>query len=216
VTGRASVVFAGVPVAPSPRVGARLSALDRPYVVAADRGAVTALAFGYVPDLVIGDMDSIDAGTLAELRRRNVRVEPYPRDKDVTDGQLAVERALAAEPKTLLLLGFLRGPRLDHEVANVLALTLLPPGAVLLDEGNECVLLRSGERREWDPEPGELVSLIPIGSEAHGIVTHGLRWALEDATLCLGQTRGISNEPIAPRVGVSLGAGMLLVMRHFP
>ena len=185
-------------------------------MVAADRGAVTALALGYAPDLVLGDMDSIDAGTLEELMRRHVLVEPYPRDKDVTDGQLAAERALAVEPDTMLLLGFLRGARLDHEVANVLMLTLLPPRTVLLEEGNECMLLRSGEKREWDAEPGELVSLVPLGSDAHGVVTHGLRWALEGGTLHLGHTRGISNEPIAPRVGVSLGTGTLLVMRHFP
>jgi thiamine pyrophosphokinase len=216
MTGRAAVVFGGVPVAPSQRLGARLSALDNPYVVAADRGATTALAFGYVPDLVVGDLDSIEASTVAELTRRNVQVEHYPRDKDLADGQLAMEKALGVEPDTLLLVGFLRGPRLDHEVANLMALTLLPPGSVLLDEDNECVLLRSGENREWDAEPGELVSLVPLGSDAHGIFTRGLRWALGGDTLYLGHTRGISNEPTAPRVGVSLDAGTLLLMRHFP
>jgi thiamine pyrophosphokinase len=216
MTARAAVVFGGVPVTLSVRLGARLSALEAPFVVAADGGATSALALGFVPDLVVGDMDSIDASTVAELTRRSVRVEPHPRDKDVTDGQLAVERALGTEPDTLLLVGFLRGPRLDHELANILALTLLPSGSTLIDEDNECMLLRSGEKREWEVEPGELVSLIPLGSDAHSVFTHGLRWDLEGDTLYLGHTRGVSNEPKAPQVGVSLGSGMLLVTRHFP
>src|SRR5450432_2020540 len=99
---------------PGPRLTARLSELPRPYVVAADGGAATALAFGFQPDVVVGDLDSIDTRVLADLQRRGVPIETYPRDKDATDGQLAVERALVAQPTCLWLLGFLGGPRLDQ------------------------------------------------------------------------------------------------------
>ncbi len=70
-------------------------------MIAADDGASTALAFGFTPHLVIGDLDSIAEGTLDELRRRGVPIETYPRDKDATDGQLAIERALHAQPDEL-------------------------------------------------------------------------------------------------------------------
>lgn len=210
-----AIVFAGVRVEPVARLLARLSAHGGQYVVAADGGAATAMAFDLVPDLVVGDLDSIDAATLAELERRQIPVERHSRDKDFSDGQLAVERALDVQPTPLLLVGFLGGPRLDQALANVLLLTRLPGNAVLLDEQNECALLRSGESRAWQAEPGEVVSLIPVGVDANGVRTSGLRWPLEGTTLAAGHTRGVSNEPSAARVAVSLGTGLLLVTRHF-
>ncbi len=99
-------MFAAAPLEANARLRTRLSALTHTFVVAADRGATTALMFGYEPNVVIGDLDSIDASTLRELQQRDVPIETYPRDKNATDGQLAVERALLVHPSQLLLLGF--------------------------------------------------------------------------------------------------------------
>src|SRR5207245_984641 len=144
-----AIVSAGAPLAPAVGVRTRLSAFRQPYVIAADRGAATALAFGYQPDVVIGDLDSIDEPTLAELRRRAVPIETHPRDKDATDGQLAIARALQFGPAQLVLLGFLGGPRLDQALANVLLLVGLETPTVLLDERNECTLVRPGPPYTW-------------------------------------------------------------------
>ena len=211
------MVFAAAPLRPTSRLRARLAGVCRPFVVAADGGAATALAFGLHPDVVIGDLDSIDAATLHELELRNVALETFPRDKDATDGQLAVARALRARPRELLLLGFLGGPRLDQAVANVLLLVRIEAPATLLDEHNECTLLRPGEARTWRPEAGEIVSLLPVGQGAEGVRTRGLRWPLDGEALALGDTRAISNEPIDPaEARVSLERGLLLLTRHFP
>jgi thiamine pyrophosphokinase len=176
---------------------------------------LTALEFGYRPDAVIGDLDSLDAASLSELRVRGVPIETYPRDKDATDGQLAIERALQMKPNQLLLLGFLGGPRLDQAVANVLLLARAEAPAVLLDERNECVLLRPGVVHAWRPEPDEVVSLLPLTADATGVRTHGLRWPLDGARLTFGDTRGVSNEPAAVEAHVSIEGGLLLVTRHF-
>ena len=211
------MVFAAAPLRPTSRLRARLAGVCRPFVVAADGGAATALAFGLHPDVVIGDLDSIDAATLHELELRNVALETFPRDKDATDGQLAVARALQTRPRELILLGFLGGPRLDQAVANVLLLVRIEAPATLLDEHNECTLLRPGEARTWRPEAGEIVSLLPVGQGVEGVRTRGLRWPLDGEALALGDTRAISNEPIDPaEARVSLERGLLLLTRHFP
>jgi thiamine pyrophosphokinase len=215
-TSRAAVVFAAAPLAVTRRTSARLADLAEPYVVAADGGAATALAFGFQPDVVVGDLDSIDAPVLAELRRRGVAVETHPRDKDATDGQLAVERAQQVEPTFLWLLGFLGGPRLDQALANVLYLARLRTPAALLDEQNECRLLLPEHELAWTPEPDEVISLLALSAEVSGVRTTGLRWPLSDDRLSLGDTRGVSNEPDAPRAHVSIEHGLLLVTRHFP
>ncbi|MCA1644748.1 MAG: thiamine diphosphokinase [Chloroflexi bacterium] len=211
-----AVVFAAAPVAPTERLRARLRTLVKPYIVAADRGAATALAFGYQPDVVIGDLDSIDAATLAELDRLGVSLEVHPRAKNATDGQLAVRRALQIHPTHLLLLGFLGGRRLDQALANVHLLVGLELPAVLLDERNECVLVRPRATHTWRTEPHEVVSLVPLSEDVGGVRTDGLRWPLRGEALHLGDTRGVSNEPNGDSASVSVEQGLLIVTRHFP
>jgi thiamine pyrophosphokinase len=215
-TARGAIVFGGAPLVATPRLVTRLGGLPAPFVVAADAGAATALALGFAPDVVVGDFDSLPPATLAELTARGIPIEAYPTAKDATDGQLAIERALREQPSQLLLAGFLGGPRLDQELANVLLLLDLSVPAVLLDAANECQLLRGGQALDWSAEEGELVSLLPLQGDADGVCTSGLRWALTDERLVLGQTRGLSNEPVAAQVRVSLRHGLLLVTRHFP
>jgi thiamine pyrophosphokinase len=212
-----TVVFGGVPVAPTARLRRRL-AEGRPHlVVAADSGAATALAFGLVPDIVVGDMDSLSPALIADLERRKVAIERHPRDKDATDGELAVEWALATRPDAaVLLVGFLGGPRLDQAAANLQLLAALPSGVTVLDELNEGRLVRSGEELTWVAEPDELVSLVSLAGDARGVTTEGLRWQLDNSTLPLGATRGVSNEPAGGGVRVRLREGILLVTRHFP
>jgi thiamine pyrophosphokinase len=209
-------VFAAAPLEATTRLRARLSALERPFVVAADDGATTALAFELTPDIVIGDLDSLSAATRERLEQAQVPVERYPRDKDATDGQIAIERALDRAPSTLVLLGFLGGPRLDQCVANVLLLTRVPIRAVLLDERNECTLLRPDQVCAWEPEVGEIVSLLPLLDDVDGVRTSGLRWRLNGERLSLGDTRGVSNEPVARRASVTIASGLLLITRNFP
>jgi thiamine pyrophosphokinase len=139
----------------------------------------------------------------------------HPRDKDATDGQLAVERALEVEPSGVWMLGFLGGPRLDQALANVMLLLRVELAATLLDERNELVLLRPGSQHTWRAERGEVISLMPLGEDAHGVRTVGLRWPLDGERLTPGDTRGVSNEAVSDEVGVSVERGVLLVTRHF-
>ncbi|MDQ6672119.1 MAG: thiamine diphosphokinase [Chloroflexota bacterium] len=213
---RVALVFAAAPLASTRRIRSRLSGLRDPYVIAADGGAGTALAFGFQPHVVVGDLDSIGAPDLAALRQRGVPIETHPRDKDATDGQLAVERALSFQPACLLLLGFLGGPRLDQALASIFLLARLGTPAVLLDEHNECRLLFSGAEHTWSPEAHEVVSLLPLSADVNGVRTFGLRWPLDGERLLFAHTRGVSNAPSGSQVRVSIEQGQLLLTRHFP
>ena len=63
-------------------------------------------------------------------------------------------------------------------------------------------------------QPGELVSLIPMGGGAAGVTTAGLRWQLRDEELPAGVTRGISNELVAATAGVTVSTGVILVVHE--
>lgn len=182
-------------------------------VIAADGGSGHLEAWGIVPHLVVGDLDSL--GPEARSRLAEQRIERHPAEKDKSDTELAVERAVAAGADEVIVIGALGGPRADHAVANTLMLALEHgPGArVRLVRGPLSMrVVRRGERADLSGGAGELVTLLALGGEAGGIRTEGLRYALRAEALRLGSSRGVSNEISAPGAWVSVGSGTLLVI----
>ena len=215
---RTAIVVAGARFLLGPRLTARLGSLDDPLLLAADSGAESIVQWGQLPHLVVGDLDSLVVNVRADLLARGVTFERHPRDKDETDGELAIRRALSLVNGDVFLLGFLGGTRLDQEAANLLQMARLPLRCILLDEQNEARCLDSAAPLAWEPELGEIISLLPLGGDATGIVTRGLRGALHHETLAHGSTRGVSNEPVlsGELVTIAIASGQLLVTRHFP
>jgi thiamine pyrophosphokinase len=184
-------------------------------VIAADSGADWVASHGALPDLVIGDMDSIDPALLERLTAQGAAVEAHPAEKDASDAELAVARAVAAGADEIVILGGLRGERLDHELANLLLLADVRwEGIDLRIEraGTTVRCLKGGSRVELTGVTGDLVTLLPLGVDAEGIRTEGLRYALDDETLAAGRSRGLSNEVVEAPASVSLKGGTLLVI----
>lgn len=184
-------------------------------VVAADGGAATLDAFGRRPDLLIGDLDSVDPGLVDRLEAGGVRVEQHPTDKEASDTELAVSAAIDAGATEIVVLGALGGARLDHELANVLLLA--DPGLADRDirivRGPTTVrLVAGGGRLELEGSIGDLVTLLPVGGTARDVTTSGLRWPLDGASLAMGRSRGLSNEVSSTPASVSVGDGALLVI----
>lgn len=185
-------------------------------IIAADGGAASLDDLGRRPHLLVGDLDSVDARLVERLEAEGVAVERHPVDKDASDTELALERALETSPDAeVLVLGAMGGERLDHELANLLLLAdpALAGRQVRLVRGSTSVrAVRGGERLVLGGIAGDLVTLLPIGGDAAGVVTEGLRWPLRDATLAMGRSRGLSNLVEAPPASVSLERGTLLVV----
>ena len=188
-------------------------------VVAADGGAATALRWGRAPDVVVGDLDSIGPEARSALDAAGVQVERFPREKDQTDTEIALLAAKRRGATSIELLGALGGERLDHALANVLLLTLPALRGVpvtLRDERHTVNVLRGDERLALTGVPGDLVTLLPLTPKVGGVTTTGLRYALREALLQRGVTRGVSNEQTAKRAAVRIGWGTLLVVTHHP
>jgi thiamine pyrophosphokinase len=196
-------------------VRSHLAAAD--LVVAADGGARTALALGRPPDLVVGDLDSLDPEARAALADAGCAFEVVPREKDETDFELALRAAVQRGATTIDVLGALGGARLDHALANVLALALPFLGhrrVALLDPHHEVRLLRGPGTLHLSGRPGDLISLLPLTVTADGIDTAGLKYPLADGTLLLGPTRGVSNELTSERATVRLRSGLLVIVQY--
>jgi thiamine pyrophosphokinase len=173
-------------------------------VIAADGGSEHLARLGVEPDVIIGDMDSL-------LRDRwpNVQRISYPREKDKTDTELAVEYALSQGCRQIGLLAA-TGGRLDHTLGNIalvarhagrLAILLDKATLVAADKTHNCLL--HGAR-------GITVSLIPFGEGPVIVRAKGLKFPLDDRPLT-HPTHGISNEMIGAEASIRVLAGVLLI-----
>jgi thiamine pyrophosphokinase len=190
-----------------------LDAADQ--VIAADGGSTWLDGLGRRPQRLVGDLDSTDAALVARLEAAGVPIERHPGDKEATDTELALRAAIDAGATEVVFLGALGGVRLDHELANLLLLAdagLAGVDARIVQGTTTARVLRGGASLPLVGAAGHLVSLLPIGGDAHGVTTAGLRWPLSWATLRLGASRGISNEITTPPASVSLEHGQLVVI----
>ena len=193
--------------------GGPLPDLDGAFVVAADGGADAALALGLHVDLAIGDFDSISAAGLVALEQTGTRIERHPATKDATDLELALDAALTAEPRRILLVGA-AGGRLDHLLSTLQLVGSSRYAHVELDAqlGSACVhVIRRA--RTLTGTPGELLSLHALHGAATSVITEGLEYPLDGETLEPGSSRGVSNLFAAYEARVALESGLLLAVR---
>ncbi len=179
-------------------------------ILAADGGAQHCLDLGLVPHFVIGDMDSVDESTLAQLASAGSKILRFPRRKDFTDLELAIQHAesLGAEQVTLLAA---LGDRWDQTFANLFLAASHPKLKIrILDGQQEIYFLKGGESLEISGSAGDTLSLVPLSEVAAGISTENLEYPLKKEALEFGSTRGISNVLLDTNASIKLDQGLLM------
>lgn len=191
---------------------ARRSIRPDDIVIAADGGARHCRNLGIIPHHLVGDFDSLTDAELDELRQMGVAVHEHPARKDFTDLELALRLACELSAQEILVLGGL-GARWDQTLANLLLPAAEAFAAVhirLLDGPQQVFLLRAGESAEVRGNPGDTVSLIPLGGDSRGVTTIGLEYPLNGEVLLFGTTRGVSNVLLGESGSIHLEFGLLL------
>jgi thiamine pyrophosphokinase len=186
-------------------------------VVAADGGALKAIALGLRPDVVVGDGDSLPTDRATELRAAGIEVIVHPTEKDESDTELAVTEALARGATSIVVIGAFGGQRIEHTMANLLLLCLPALASVdarLVDGPSEAwVIGHNGASATLiEGSVGDYVSLLPLSDVVDGVTTRDLRYPLTDATLTQGPARGLSNELAALTGFVTTTSGRLAVI----
>ena len=191
---------------------ARAILRDDDYIICADGGTRHASALALKPALVIGDMDSAENSLLQKLQVDNVPIEFFPRDKNETDLELAINSAIELSPKEIVIVAALGG-RLDQTLANIALITDLRLATfnVRLDDGVEEIFF-CRDQVQVHGISGDIVSLIPWQGAVNGIQTENLKWQLNAETLYPDKTRGISNEMTDDVAKIKISSGMLLVV----
>jgi thiamine pyrophosphokinase len=182
-------------------------------VVAADGGARYALDAGVIPDLVVGDMDSL--GEERELEERGALLERYPIRKDKMDGHLAVlaVRDRGATAVDLLCAAGGRFSALFAVPHILLAAERMDLRATMVASWGQAFVIETGTRSVAG-NPQDSVSVFPITGPATGVTLEGFSYPLEDARLEVGDTLGFHNELIGGAGRVGVGGGALLVIHE--
>ncbi|MBV1864093.1 MAG: thiamine diphosphokinase [Rhodobacteraceae bacterium] len=167
-----------------------------PRLFCADGGGNRALAWGLVPEKVIGDLDSAD---LAELAAAGVET-CFVDDQNSTDFEKCI--AMLRAP-VIIAVGFM-GQRLDHQLAALNALAKFPQQPVVLVDAVDICFLCPPEFRLHLPL-GTRFSVFPL--VAGRCKSAGLEWPLDGLDLSpMGQI-GISNRVVSDTLSIDVLSG---------
>ncbi|MDF1542535.1 MAG: thiamine diphosphokinase [Anaerosomatales bacterium] len=183
-------------------------------IIAADGGATLCLAVGRVPDVLVGDFDSVAPDVLARVRAAGVPVIASSADKDVSDLDLALQAVKDLGTRRAAVTAAWSA-RLDHTLAAIgsvfvqrsLAIDLTDPGMAgcLLDSGERASVTLTGAGATFSVftlDPGAVLSC------------RGARYELDHASLDPLSARGLSNRLLAKPAVVTAERGRALVISY--
>jgi len=185
-------------------------------VIAADSGYLTCRRFGIMPDILLGDLDSLDRSRIPEEEFAALHKRVVSPIKDDTDTQLAVEEAVRRGADNIVIVGGLGG-RLDHTLSTVFLCGYLKSknvGCTITDGRNRVRLLRAtGNKVGMTVERGwRYLSLVALTDICRGVNISGVYYPLHDTTLTRDYAWAVSNEITADFAEISLTDGDLLVI----
>ncbi len=182
-------------------------------VIAVDSGLGKALELGLPIDAAVGDFDSADPRSLEEGHaRKEIAWEIHKPEKDETDTELAVTKALEAGCRELVILGALGG-RFDHALGNVHLLYYAAEKgaqAYIVDPQNRISVLLEGRTFRKEELWGKYVSFLPLTMDVKGITLRGFKYPLTDRDICIGPCLCLSNELEEDQGSICFREGVLL------
>lgn len=199
------VCLAGEPKPPSVDLN------DTSVVICADGGVALARKCGLRPDLIIGDGDSISEEDLKWCSDNFVALRLVSKEKDFTDGELALAKAREFGGMLYILGGL--GGRYDHMLANIFvaAKELIHFTAICFDNGEGALYLLPAGNYRLHGHAGLTVSLLAIMKDVEGVCFNGMHYPLKNEILPFGASRGISNFFCGEEAELFFAKGVLLV-----
>ncbi len=176
-------------------------------VIAVDGGFAHLDAVDCMPDLAIGDFDSL--GYVPD----GVRVVRHSPHKDQSDLELALAYAAERGCAKAVIYGAIGG-RLDHTVANLQMCARFAEqgmGVQLVGVDSMVDILVGPDELKLPALESGTVSVFSAVAESHGVTERGMEYALDGATLTNRTTWGLSNELVSQPAIVSVEEGTLFV-----
>lgn len=204
-------IIIGAGVCNAQRLLKQMTLQEGDLCIAADGGLTYLQQIGILPDIVLGDMDSLESQELFGP----FQIKKLPVEKDDTDMLAAIKEGLNAGYKQFTLYGALGG-RLDHTLANIQCLLyLLNRGATGTIAGEDVLLTLIKDTKvsftDHFARKGRRISVFAFGGDAYGVCERGLKYLLDSVTVRQEFPIGVSNEFIGETAEIEVQRGMLLI-----
>lgn len=185
------------------------------YIIASDKGLEILDKYNIIPNYIIGDFDSVDRKILYKyINNKDIIVKKLNPEKDYTDTHMALKLAIELKSTNITIIGAI-GTRIDHTIANMHILKGTLDSNIeckIIDSRNEIQLLNKKTILKLD-DYYKYISLIPLTTEVKGITLKGFKYSLEDDTLEIGHSIGVSNEQIEEYAEIDLKKGILILIK---
>ncbi len=180
---------------------------DCDLLIAADGGAKYFFDIGLTPQVIIGDMDSINSDMWKS--KSDIEHIRYPADKDKSDAELAIEYALEHGYEQIILVAA-TGGRLDHTLGNIALVAGYTGRVAIFDGTSTLVAVDKSKKCTLHGRIGAIVSLMPYSTSPLKVRTNGLKYPLQNECL-ISATHGLSNELSQTEACICVSDGILLV-----
>ncbi len=197
--------------APSKKTIEHLSRIGFYTLICADGGANTAYKLGLVPDIIIGDLDSID-NEVYNFYARRCKILKVTRQND-TDVEKCLKYAVKHNYTEAVLLGA-TGDRLDHSFCNLgIVLKFFDRIKIRIIHQKSILYAYMGSI-EFATVPGETISLYGVDGKTK-FKSEGLKYQLKNIPLPFGQKESTSNVAVGPVVKLKITGGKAFVIRDY-
>lgn len=166
--------------------------------VGVDSGTMVLLEKGIKPAAVVGDFDSVTDEELERIKKIFTDLKPVAAEKDETDTELALEKAMTYQPETVIITG-VTGGRLDHYMSALHAVYEFhrkypETDFFLINKQNRIRFLDAGSHEIQRDSRFRFISFYPFAGEIKGFNLKGFKYEVEGEIVRYGSTRFISNE----------------------
>lgn len=184
--------------------------------IGVDKGALYLLKHQIIPDLAIGDFDSISLEEKTDVEKHARRFRTFPSDKEDTDTELALVHTIEEFSPDTLTLYHWSGGRMDH-LLSILFLVFQPrfheyvPKIHLKNEENSIRFYFPGSYSIQKEKDKSYLSYIGL-TEIQGLTLKNVKYPLEKADYAY-PTALVSNEFIGEEAEFSFEKGVLAVIQ---
>lgn len=176
------------------------------FVIGVDKGAVLCYKNNVKMDIAIGDFDSITEEELKLLKTTTKVIELNP-IKDETDTLKAIQ--LCDKYDDILILGGIKGDRIEHFYANLLILKAYPN--VKMKDDNSFIFTTNNTINLTKSEY-KFISIFSLDKNTF-ITLEGFKYPLNCYNLTTLDTIGISNEIIENNAKIKIHSGQVLIIK---
>lgn len=187
------------------------------FIICIDGGSNYAYRLSIKPNIIIGDLDSVNSDVLEYYKSLNIALKVYSRDKDKTDFHLAIEEIEKKNIREVSIYGIV-GSRLDHTLSALGVIrryvrekTL---DSVKISIGSKAYGYIFRDRIEIEGEARDTISIIPLTDKVFGVTTYNLKYPLKEAEIFLEDSLTVSNEIEKSPCCIEIKEGVALVIHY--